>query len=279
MSDEPRVAPRRPEDHIDPVTIAAWLDEPDDLSAEERATIAEHLAGCVECQLVADDLRALVTALAALPDAELPRSFAIPARHARPAPAAVREPAPIRAANRWYDRQMAALRWATAAAAILFVFVLGLDLITTRLDRPTADDEAAVMSMEQSTSAGAQPAAEATADTMAAKEAAEPTATPAAAGQAAATAAPTEAAAAAAAEASPATAEDATEPTVPPTDTVRAAGEPTPAADRESTETRSVSRREERLRLIEFGLAAIFVWLLGLMIALPRLRRWRGNRS
>lgn len=271
MSDESRVVPRRPDDHIDPETISAWLDEPADLSADERFGIEAHLAGCEDCRQVADDLRALVAALAALPEAAVPRPFALGQEHARrPAPVTHREPAASRAASRWYDRQMRALRWATAAAAILFVFVLGIDLATTRFDRASDDDSAPAMSMEQGASGSDEfEAQEATGETMAAEVAPASEQTPE----------PTSAAASAAQEeATPASADAQATPeadqAVTETDDQARVG-----TTREDAETRSPSRREERLRLIEFGLATLFVWLLGLMIVLPRLRRWRGNRS
>lgn len=275
MSDEPRVAPRRPEDHIDPETIAAWLDEPDDLNAEERAVLEAHLNDCAECQQVAADLRVLVAALAALPEAALPRSFALGPEHARrvTAPVARREPTPIQAASSWYDRQMRALRWATAAAAVLFVFVLGVDLATTRFDRSASDDSAAVTSMEQSSSAGADAPAEGDAaneDTMAAKAAPEATPTPATPGVTPA---------AAESAVTPAAAQGAAEAGATATDAAGATDQEAFDATREEAEPQSPSRREERLRLLEFGLATLFVWLLGLMIVLPRLRRRRGNRS
>ncbi len=257
MSDELHAAPRRPMEHLDPETIAAWLDEPDELSAEERATIEQHLAGCAECQQVAADLRALVAALAALPEVSPPRSFALAEEHAQPALDATREPIPLRASSRWYDRQMRALRWATAAAAILFVFVLGVDLVTTRLDRPVANESAAVAQREQSFAGdGATPAS---GETMAAKAASGET--------------PTPGPEAAALAASPET----TEATPAAADAAGAATQPTPVVEREVRP--ETSRREERLRLLEVGLATLFVWLLAMMIALPRLRRRRGNRS
>lgn len=271
MSDEQRVAPRHSMDHIDPETIAAWLDEPDDLSSEERAAIAQHLAGCTECQQVAADLRVVVAALAVLPDAALPRSFALPIEHAHSASAALREPTPIRSPGSWYDRQMRALRWATAAAAILFVVVLGLDLVTTRIDRPTND--AAVMSMEQTAGGAAQAAA--TEEPPAAKaESAAPTA---AAAGAALVASPE--ATSAGSEAAPAADQAAVEGAASPDDTASAVREQSDLAARETNERPVVSQREERLRSIEFGLAALFVCLLASMIALPRLQRRRGNHS
>ena len=280
MSDEQRAAPRRPMEHIAPETIAAWLDEPDDLSAEERAAIEEHMTGCAECRQVAVELRALVVALAALPDAELPRSFALPAEHAQPVeapiPATRREPTPIRASSKWHDRQMRALRWATAAAAILFVVVLGVDLVTTRIDRPTSSNDA-ITASGPTTAAGAAAPAETTDETMAAKAAPEETPTPAT-GAASLAASPEATAAGAEPQPTPAAAQAETGATA----TADAAGsaeafggEPEPTSSAE----RTVSRREERLRLLEFGLATVFVWLLAMMIALPRLRRRRGNRS
>lgn len=250
MSDERDAAPRRPVDHIDPAEIAAWLDEPDDLTVEDRATIEEHLAGCVECGQVASELRALSAALAELPEASLPRSFALTAEQARPVPAIQRAPIPIRRSSRWRDRQIAALRWATAAAAILFVVVLSVDLVTTRFDRPRVDNTMAISSSDQAGAAGGAAPAEASPESLAAK---------------AADSSPAEASSeAAASEAG---------------DTAMMATEPTSAGEREAQQEPVTSQREERLRMLEFGLATVFVCLLALMIVLPRWWRRAGNHS
>lgn len=282
MSDDHRVAPQRSEEHIDPEVIVAWLDEPQDLAPEERSRIEQHLVRCAECRQVAEDFRALVGALATLPELTPQRSFGLAPEQATPAVVTPPPPIPIRTPNRWYDRQMRAVRWATAVAAVLFVLVLSVDLVTTRFDRPTADDSVAVMSAQESASDGAEAPAAAN-EAMFAQD--DATATSSAAE---AEIAPGEAATpesdVAAAEATTAASEAAEDSAAGP--------EPTPAADAarqaetsqadetaQAEQSPTTSSREERLRLIEFGLAAIFVWLLGLMIALPRLRRNRGNLS
>lgn len=256
MSDERDAAPRRPVDHIDPAEIAAWLDEPDDLTVEDRATIEEHLAGCVECRQVASELRALSAALAELPEASLPRSFALTAEQARPVPAIQRAPIPIRRSSRWRDRQIAALRWATAAAAILFVVVLSVDLVTTRFDRPRVDNTMAISSSDQAGAAGGAAPAEASPESLAAK---------------AADSSPAEASSEAAASEAGATAAAG--------DTAMMATAPTATGEREAQQAPVTSQREERLRMLEFGLATVFVCLLALMIVLPRWWRRAGNHS
>ena len=247
VSDQRPPTLRRPMDHIDAETIAVWLDTPEDLTPEERAAIEQHLLSCEECQQVADELRVIVAAMSNLPDIALPRSFSLSGDLARQGPAGAREPTLLVPVSRWHERQIRALRWATAAAAVLFVLVLGVDLVTTRIDRPVTGDLAATTSAESAGVAGGAAPAEVTEETMAAKAGSQ--ATPVA----------SPAADVAAAEAQSVSTE--------------------PTNGRESATLHTAPPREAQLRAIEFGLVTIFVVLLGLMIALPRLRQRRWNRS
>ncbi|MCO5176616.1 MAG: zf-HC2 domain-containing protein [Thermomicrobiales bacterium] len=287
MSDDHHVAPQHNEEHIDPEAIVTWLDEPESLAPEERTRIEQHLAQCAECQQVAEEFRALVGALAALPEIAPPRSFGLTAEQVDRETATLAPPIPIRTPNRWYDRQMHAIRWATAVAAVLFVLVLGVDLVTTRFDRSMTSDTAVVMSAQDS-GGGAEEAPAAAGAAMFAQE--DETATSSAAE---AEIAPGEVATPQAEVAeSGETAAANEESEAPPAEDSAADAESTVGADSarqadvaqvdetsQPEQASAASSREERLRLIEFGLAAIFVWLLGLMIALPRLRRNRGNLS
>jgi hypothetical protein len=141
--------------------LSAWLSQPEDFTAEQRVVIEGHLATCQVCQTTLEELRTIVLALAALPEASPVRSFALsPDMVSAPTPVNLREtpgrPVVLTESRPWYERQLAALRWATAVAAILFVFVVSADFVSRNpAGDQSADDAASVMFQAESTTAGA----------------------------------------------------------------------------------------------------------------------------
>lgn len=195
-------------------TLSAYLDDPSDFAPDEQARIEAYLATAEGAARVAE-ARMLAGGLRELPQVEPPRSF-------RLAPKQVELPQPVvlRETPQWYARHGAVLRWATAAAALLFVLVLSADLISNGVAPTGSDDEAAPLTSAPSSGGAAEPASTTGAS------AAEPTATTSAANAA-------EDAAATMAEASSQLTQE--EPTEqgppPPAATPAAAGTPAPTGD------------------------------------------------
>lgn len=193
--------------------LSAYLDDPSDFAPAERTRIELYLATAEGTARVAE-VRLLAGGLRELPQLEPPRSFRLtPEQVELPRPLVLRE------TSHWYARHGAALRWATAAAALLFVLVVSADLITHGVQPSGSDDEAQPLTSASDTSTSAGGAAEATATSAAVSAAeSEPEATQ---GEAA----PTEVADA------QLPLEDATEESVPPP-----APTPAPAGTGEVTE-------------------------------------------
>lgn len=159
--DRPSMSLRGPDDHPDDVVLAGYLDAPDDFTASERAAIAAHLEGCAACRTTVAELQTLVAALAALPEVEPARSFALtPAmvgqmEHARTPtlprsePRGAKQPVVVQQSSVWYARQMRAVRWATAVAAVLFVLVLTVDFTSNQSGLTPGRDDVAVTQMRQ----------------------------------------------------------------------------------------------------------------------------------
>lgn len=66
------------EEHLTTEQLSALLDK--QLSAQEEAIVDTHLRACQQCRQALADLRQTVALLHALPQVEVPRSFALPAR-------------------------------------------------------------------------------------------------------------------------------------------------------------------------------------------------------
>ncbi len=299
--------PGHVDSHVSPEVIAAWLDTPDDFSATEREAISTHIAGCAACQAVAEDLHGIVSALAALPQVSTPRSFSLTremvvADASQRETPAVRAPIRMRETSAWYERQYHAVRWATAVAAVLFVFVLSLDLVTNRLDPSRSADDAAMSVQTEMTTGGAaaeqapadaaggsaaeepsddlriaeEPGADEESSEMEIAESEEETADQTGAAQG--DAAPTPASEATDDESSTALQPEEEEATAASTDTM-AVTESDADADADTfaatgqPEQPAIDESSERLRIIQVALALILVWLLAAMIALPRMRR------
>ena len=86
--------------------LSAFVD--DELDAVEQARVAEHVAGCVDCQARVDGLRQTAHAVRALPMETPPRRFTVPAQP--------------RQSFRW-----APIGWLGGAAAALLVVVVGVN--------------------------------------------------------------------------------------------------------------------------------------------------------
>jgi hypothetical protein len=114
--------------------LSEFLDDSNDLDVPEREAISAHLASCQACQSVLTDLQLMVRTLGSLPEREAPRSFAITWNMMQPATSPV-VPAPIvlQESAQWHARHAGKVRWATAVAAMLFVFVISADLMTNGL--------------------------------------------------------------------------------------------------------------------------------------------------
>lgn len=101
--------------HLTDEELSSYLDGY--LDATERGRVEAHLAGCSECAVVLEELRATVALLRQLPRVPVPHSFAIPADTARAA---------TRPGRRF--QLFFAARAATAMMAALFVLLVVGDL-------------------------------------------------------------------------------------------------------------------------------------------------------
>lgn len=131
--------------------LSEYLDSDVDRNASDHQAIAGHLAHCQDCTEVLADLRAMVHALGTLPDREAPRSFALTPTMVQPATQPA-EPVVLQESAQWHARHAAKVRWATAVAAILFVFVISADLLTNTIggDWGTSNDNDLVASQPAS---------------------------------------------------------------------------------------------------------------------------------
>lgn len=132
--------------------LSAYIDDALDPSAARR--LEAHLGECERCRTELEQLRSTVAALRELPEAEVPRSFAL-----GPERAAARRP-PVPAAPLAFGARIAAATVAAALAAVLVVDLgdLGGDGATEEAPSPgmTAEREADESKMEAE---GAAPAA------------------------------------------------------------------------------------------------------------------------
>lgn len=130
--------------------LSEYLDGSMDIDDAERHAIEGHLTGCQACQAVLDDLRMVVQTLNTLPVREAPRSYAITHDMLEPAtPPAAPQPVVLQESAQWHARHAGKVRWATAVAAMLFVFVISADLVTNGI-RPLSsgvDDSASDTTM------------------------------------------------------------------------------------------------------------------------------------
>lgn len=105
--------------HFSHEMISSYLDGA--LRAKEMEDIDLHLASCDACRQEADELRAVVDVLRAMPTVPAPRSFAIPVPAAQ-----AWSPEPSR--PWWSPAPLAGLRAAAVAAAVALAVVFAGDL-------------------------------------------------------------------------------------------------------------------------------------------------------
>jgi hypothetical protein len=116
---------REPAGGLPPVELlSAYLDDPADLSDEDRRLVEERLANDAEARRALAELRLIASELGELPAVTAPRSY-----HLDPSMVPAPQPIVLQQSAAWYARHSGAVRWATAAAAVVFVFVLGADLV------------------------------------------------------------------------------------------------------------------------------------------------------
>lgn len=283
--DRSSISPMGPDSHLNDELLAGYLDDPDTLAAAERAMVEQHLAACANCRQTLDELRAVVAALATLPEIAPQKSFALThamvgqrgqLRTVGTDPDVPAAPIDMRRTTAWHERQMRAVRWATVAAAILFVFVLSADFTTNRFFLTPDERDAVVMSNR-----GSEPSSMQAPETMEAED------QPGAAGAAMEDAAGTSDEMRTTSEDAPPAEADGAE------DTFMVSGEVDDAGKEEALQyqdgaagdevaeiagnnPRSMSTPQHYWRLAQVGLAMLIVWLLAAMIALPRIRS--GNR-
>ncbi len=145
-------------------TLAAWLDDPDAFRAADADHIRTHLRQDAASRAALDDLHLVVAALGSLPEFTPTRSFALSAQSAhaarpvvttRPAPRPLAPVVQLRESNAWQVRQQRTLRWASAVAAMLLVFVLSVDAFSgDRSSDTTASKDEAITIREAAAPAG-----------------------------------------------------------------------------------------------------------------------------
>jgi anti-sigma factor RsiW len=100
----------QPANHLEDEFLSAFVD--DQLSAEDTSRVQMHVGTCEDCRERLEAFRALANLLRALPEVDLPRTFAV-------GPQRPNEPSKVVGLRRWYT----ATRVAAAALAAVFVFL------------------------------------------------------------------------------------------------------------------------------------------------------------
>lgn len=267
--------------HLTDAALAEYEDTPDAFDPDVRAAFAAHLAECGRCRETLAELAHLRAALSALPDLEPRRSFALTPELLQerdlPQPLdAGPRPIQLQETSAWRRRQLAAVRYAAATAAVLFVLVLGVDLLSNSAGRGADDDSdagVAAQPMSQSLATEAQADAARNAATPESDDSLQAQPTPAAAGAAA----PTATTAAAMAEPPQATTDgESAAPAAAPTETPGELAQ-APADDTQADGAAKTAGAEETTssrsgwRTLEFALALALAWLLAALVILPRL--------
>lgn len=117
--------------------ISAYLDDRESLSRQELEDLELLLDQDQDAQRIYAELRVITRELGNLDDVPAPRSY-----HLDTEMIGASEPVVLQETSAWYARHAQTVRWATAAAAILFVFVLGADLVVNGVYFDTGDDDA-----------------------------------------------------------------------------------------------------------------------------------------
>lgn len=110
--------------HLTHEEINAWLDGESTASEVER--VETHLATCGECTSAAEDFRAVKNMLGTLGEADLPRSFILPAEFAKTAPlASPAKPAALGSRGNNLRRFEPVARIISIAAVLAFLLLGG----------------------------------------------------------------------------------------------------------------------------------------------------------
>lgn len=158
--------PERASNDPGPVTVellSAYLEDPDDLSSGDRELVERELAENADVQRMFRQLDSLTAELGNLPQMEPSRSYRL-----TPPMLGATEPTRIDHHEAWHMRHMDKVRWAAAAAAILFVLVVTADLMTNGLGMGGSmdddDSDAGVMMSADDEESARSPDEEAVAD-------------------------------------------------------------------------------------------------------------------
>ena len=110
--------------HLTHEEITVWLDG--ECTASEGERVETHLATCAECAHEAEDFRAVKNMLGTLGEAELPRSFVLPAEFAKTVPlASPSKPVGAGAAGSNLRRFEPVARLISIAAVLAFLLLGG----------------------------------------------------------------------------------------------------------------------------------------------------------
>lgn len=281
-----------PTDHISDERLSVYIDERDSLSDAERREIEQHLQGCSDCQQALADLESIVGALRTLPLIEVPRSFYLTqdiVEDLRQEITVLRDPAPF------YIRHIGTLRAAAAVAAVIFVFVLGADLLTNNFTNNSDADNAlpvnaaiersSVATDSDAAAAESEDSASDGADEQATEMLSAESEEESAAGDSSESLAPpiSTPANVEGATADSGTALATSQTTVEESDSFGDEGQNTAAYD-SAAETETVPQADDQgdsrtryFRIAEVGLVFVFVSLLGFVVILPRLERSRRS--
>lgn len=123
--------------------LSVYLDDQEALSSTEIEHIEVLLAEDEAARQIYAELQVVTQELSSLPQVEAPRSY-----HLNAEMVGVPEPIVLQESSVWYARHAATVRWATAAAAVLFVFVLGADLVINGVVSDP-DDSSSVTELNQ----------------------------------------------------------------------------------------------------------------------------------
>jgi hypothetical protein len=136
--------------------LSAWLDDQASLDSAEQARVQRLLEESPAHRQALAELRELTAGLSRLPELRPDRSFQL-------TPELAGEPSrlkPARLTPGWPERRIAALRWATAAVALVFILVVGADVATNRPGQDAGQPALTMDAPEQSNSADLESAPE-----------------------------------------------------------------------------------------------------------------------
>lgn len=123
---------------VDVEVLSAYLEDPAALDADQRQQVEQALASDPDVRRTFDELDALTSTLADMPELSAPRSYRL-----TPEMVGERVPAKVIQSDVWYLRHMEKVRWAAAAVALLFVLTVSADLVVNGLSPSGTSDDAA----------------------------------------------------------------------------------------------------------------------------------------